>query len=302
MSLDPGVLFNYLRKLSDLQCIFLQLLTMGSMKTLVISLFALFAFASAKTLTIVNNCDKDFEYSYTYFPSLSTLNCGPVDTIVSGGDKRTFDYGDTGSLIIKDFPLQDTANFRFIITLDDSRYDIGFEEGSCESLDGGYGMFEPKSFYIELCGPSPIPESPPSPIPESPPSPILESPPSPILESPPSPIPESPPSPNPESPPSPNPESPPSPNPPPSDESSSIPLGAIIGASVGGVVLIVGVIVACVCIKKRKKNRQDPVLDTVSHDTFVVPVVSSYTSHPAPARPVVDQVISGNDHQIVNIV
>ena len=390
------------------------------MKTLVLSLFALFAFASADVLTIVNNCPGDFEFAYNFSPVPGTAQCDGAHQLLNG-QTYEYDYPPGASIVIKNADAESTENFEYKENLSDFISDVEVDIGCADLVNSGFvETFTPKSLYLELCGPkSPEPQTPLEdpvdirimntcdttqtfhfmryvdervfcetktlnvgdyidkkwvydkdllvavgdtssfsnnrdiyyannlpkaiygttdvegsnchelaenggavyslreadsvlelclPGPQKPePTPPTEDPkptPTPTEDPKPTPTPtEDPkPTPIPEKPSSPPSKTPSPPSKTSDDSSSGISIGIIIGAAVGGVALIVGVIVACVCIKKRKKNRQDPVLDTVSHDTFVVPIVSSYVSHPAPARPVVDQVISGNDHQIVNIV
>ncbi|AGE51294.1 hypothetical protein PBCVCVG1_770L [Paramecium bursaria Chlorella virus CVG-1] len=84
--------------------------------------------------------------------------------------------------------------------------------------------------------------------------------------------------------------------------SSSVPIGIIVGASVGGVVLIGAIIVGIWWCKKHRKNRMDPALDYIDNTAFGSP--HAYIT-PAPvvasARVEQDQVISGSGHTVMNI-
>jgi len=110
--------------------------------------------------------------------------------------------------------------------------------------------------------------------------------------------------------PTPNPTPKPTPKPTPSpstdDEGSSgISMGLIIGASVGGAVALIAIGVGIwFFVKKQRKNAKfDPALDTFTGSTYVTGVTTNtFDRTIAPSRVTeIEQVISGNGHNISNI-
>ena len=103
-------------------------------------------------------------------------------------------------------------------------------------------------------------------------------------------------------------ESPPADNPPANvdqdnQSSSGVPIGIIVGASVGGVVLIGVIIFGIWWCKKHRKNRADPALDYIDNTAFGSPhAYITPTPVVASARVEQDQVISGSGHTVMNIV
>ena len=134
------------------------------MKTLVLSLFTLFAFASADILTIVNNCPEDFEFAYNFFPVPGTTQCGDALQLLSG-QTYEYDYPSGGSIAIKNADAKSTENFEYKENLSDILFDIEVDanDGCADLVNSGFvETFTPKSLYLELCGPkSPEPQTPP---------------------------------------------------------------------------------------------------------------------------------------------
>ncbi len=131
------------------------------MKTLVLSLFALFAFASADVLTIVNNCPGDFEFAYNFSPVPGTAQCDGAHQLLNG-QTYEYDYPPGASIVIKNADAESTENFEYKENLSDFISDVEVDIGCADLVNSGFvETFTPKSLYLELCGPkSPEPQTP----------------------------------------------------------------------------------------------------------------------------------------------
>ncbi|ABT14240.1 hypothetical protein MT325_M686L [Paramecium bursaria chlorella virus MT325] len=246
-------------------------------------------------ITVVNNCDK--RITLEYIPDV--ISEGSYGSDFSNTKKiADISTGDTKSIevaILGTYRIEEVKNKDILTEEGDEIY------STMEGSDITSFFFIPpgieKLFICSITPPTDNKPSPDNPPPTNTPSP--DNPPS--TNNPP-------PTDNP-SPVKPSPDKPSTNKPPPANvdqdnqSSSGVPIGIIVGASVGGVVLIGAIIVGIWWCKKHRKNRMDPALDYIDNAAFGSPhAYITPTPVVASARVEQDQVISGSGHTVMNIV
>ena len=144
-------------------------------------MLAILASASASTLNIVNNCDRDVEISLIYFPSGSGIECHPM-LLLASEEQATIDnfYPEEDVILIKSSKKSDSTSFTFIDSLQNVM-------GTTEDIDGKCGLLAdsgdinvysvtPDVPYLTICSNEPAedPEIAPEDAPAPAPAPATE--------------------------------------------------------------------------------------------------------------------------------